>query len=361
MRDPDKFRGCVLGGAAGDALGYEVEFMGEEAIFHRFGPDGIPEYALTHGAALISDDTQMTLFTANGLLACTAREKTKEDRASYVRHILTMYQCWFKTQTRKFPIRAERLESWLLNLPELFSLRAPGGTCMAALRSGVAGTIEKPINTSKGCGGVMRVAPIGLYFCDSSWTFEESNLLAAQAAALTHGHDLGYIPAAALAHIIRAIVEKGLPLENAVDESLGAMKKLFGQKPHFQEFDAIMREAVRLAGTETDDLDAIHILGEGWVGEEALAIAVYCSLKYPNDFDRALRVSVNHKGDSDSTGAVTGNILGASLGFRALPQKYKDHLELYDRILEIADDLFTDCQNSEVWERKYVTATYPNP
>ena len=64
MRSLDKFRGCLLAGAAGDALGYEVEFMPEEEIFRRFGEAGITEYRLRGGVAEISDDTQMTLFTA---------------------------------------------------------------------------------------------------------------------------------------------------------------------------------------------------------------------------------------------------------------------------------------------------------
>ena len=73
MRNLDKFRGCLIGGAAGDALGYEVEFMLADEIFDRFGDNGITEYSLHNGVAQISDDTQMTLFTATGLLLGTTR------------------------------------------------------------------------------------------------------------------------------------------------------------------------------------------------------------------------------------------------------------------------------------------------
>ena len=68
MYDLDRYRGCLLGGAAGDALGYPVEFLSLADIRERYGPAGITSYALQHGVAQISDDTQMTLFTANGLL-----------------------------------------------------------------------------------------------------------------------------------------------------------------------------------------------------------------------------------------------------------------------------------------------------
>lgn len=112
-------------------------------------------------------------------------------------------------------------------------------------------------------------------------------------------------------------------------------------------------------------MEAIREIGQGWVAEETLAIAIYCSLKYSDDFDKAIIASVNHSGDSDSTGAVTGNILGAYLGLKSIPQKYLDNLELKDVILEIADDLYNDCKISEygsyhdeIWEQKYIYKTY---
>ena len=103
-----------------------------------------------------------------------------------------------------------------------------------------------------------------------------------------------------------------------------------------------MRRAVDLASMDLKDTEAIHRLGQGWVAEETLAIAVYCALKYRDDFDRALIASVNHEGDSDSTGAVTGNILGAKLGLAGIPEKYTGNLELKDVILQVADDLWRD-------------------
>ena len=91
----------------------------------------------------------------------------------------------------------------------------------------------------------------------------------------------------------------------------------------------------------TDDVRAIEDeLGGGWVAEETAAIAIYCALTYFGNFERAMIAAVNHAGDSDSTGAVTGNLLGAAIGYDAIPQFYKDDLELHDVILHIADDLY---------------------
>lgn len=75
MKNIDKYRGCLIGGATGDALGYAVEFLDRTTILNRYGEKGITEYDLIKGIAEISDDTQMTLFTANGLLLGTTKAK----------------------------------------------------------------------------------------------------------------------------------------------------------------------------------------------------------------------------------------------------------------------------------------------
>ncbi|MBR3025836.1 MAG: ADP-ribosylglycohydrolase family protein [Oscillospiraceae bacterium] len=338
MGNIDKFRGCLIGGAAGDALGYAVEFKREDEIFSEYGKEGITEYdlILDDDVAEISDDTQMTLFTAEGMLLAG----NKGVYPDYISSIREMYQYWYQTQKEIYPVQGIQYHSHLMRVPELFHRRCPGMTCMTEIEAGANGTVETPINDSKGCGGVMRVAPIGLFFADTDTSYEESDMLAAEAAALTHGHDLGFIPAAALAHIVRTVTESDVPLKTAINDSITAMEKLFPTAQHIADFSVIMRKAVQLAETEKDTLTAIHQLGEGWVAEETLAIAVYCTLRYENDFDMALRTAVNHDGDSDSTGAVCGNILGAYIGYNAIPQKYKERLELHDLIIKVADGLY---------------------
>lgn len=341
-KDLDKFRGCLLGGAAGDALGYTVEFMSEDAIFGKFGEDGITEYVLRKGKAWISDDTQMTMFTAEGLLLGTAGGCQRDIPGQYTGYIAQAYRDWYQTQMGSFE-RCHRASSSsrLLGIPQLFAARAPGNTCLSAIRAGCCGTIENPANHSKGCGGVMRVAPIGLYFGESGVTAQALDMLGAEAAALTHGHEMGYIPAAMLVHIIRLVAHNGeITLKDAVLRSMEAMEALFPQAKTLPEFLALMGKAVELAAGDTAELDAIHQLGEGWVGDEALAIAVYCALKHADNFDKAMIAAVNHKGDSDSTGAIAGNILGAYLGLAGIPEKYLKKLELADVLMALADALY---------------------
>lgn len=366
MKNTDKYRGCLIGGAAGDALGYAVEFLSAEQIFKKYGKNGITEYDLVGGVARISDDTQMTLFTANGLLLGTTRGMTRGIMGSYPSYIALCYRDWFKTQTVEFADKVEHPYSWLVNIPQMYSRRAPGNTCLSAIRHGADGSTERPINNSKGCGGSMRVAPIGLYFDEKRITPEQIDMIGAETAALTHGHELGYIPAATLVHIINLLSHNdGITVLSAVQDSMGAIKSLFPNAKHMNELQTLVQKSITLSTSAMDDLDVIRELGEGWVAEETLAIAIYCAIKHPNDFGKALIASVNHSGDSDSTGAVTGNILGACLGYDAIPKKYLENLELHDIIIELADDLYYDCKLSEydsyrdeVWERKYIYNTY---
>lgn len=227
------------------------------------------------------------------------------------------------------------------------------------------GSTSDPINNSKGCGGVMRVAPVGLYLPKHCRNIEEVDQTGAEIAAITHGHPLGYIPAAALVHIISRCTYSCMDLERIVTEATDTVAAIYKSSPYINEFVSIMNKAIYLAHQNLNDLDAIQEIGQGWVAEETLAIAVYCSLKYSNDFVKAVTASVNHSGDSDSTGAVTGNVMGAYLGQQSIPDKFIRPLELREVISEIAVDLFEDCKMEEYgdyyddkWFSKYCTGEY---
>ena len=355
----DAIRGCLIGGAAGDALGYPIEFMNLDEIYNRYSREGITEYTLDSatGKALITDDTQMTLFTATGILHGATRASLRGISGPVESYVYMAYLDWLSTQTGK---PSKHNISWLSGVEELHAKRAPGHTCMRALQSGQGGSIGEPINDSKGCGGVMRVAPIALYFKQKPATLDGANV-----AAITHGHPLGYMPAAALVQIIGRIVYGGCPngdtLYDIVDECCDVVKNLFGKdNAYVDDLLNLMELAVSLSRNSADDTQNIARIGQGWVAEEALGVALYCSLKYYDDFSKAIIAAVNHDGDSDSTGAITGNIVGAHIGYASIPQKWKTDLELHDVILEVADDLCHDCQMSEYssyvdekWMQKY--------
>lgn len=138
----DKVRGSLFGGAVGDALGYPVEFLDEEAIFSRYGKKGIREYELDQKSrkALISDDTQMTLFTANGILVADTRGSMRGIGGIPHDYIPMSCMDWLRTQEMTFDESRKQPRgymggciSWLADVPELYSRRVPGHTCLSAL------------------------------------------------------------------------------------------------------------------------------------------------------------------------------------------------------------------------------------
>lgn len=346
--------GCLIGGAAGDALGYAVEFLDIDAIRRRFGEAGITEYSIDalEKKAVISDDTQMTLFTANGLIYGRTRAALRGISAEPYRYVHMAYEEWYRTQTEEYCPQderdnAQRNKMWITELPQLYKRRAPGNTCLSALSSDAERDMDHPINNSKGCGGVMRVAPIGL---DPAFRSQRDVIKqAAEVAAITHGHPLGFISAGIFAGIIWAIMVTGkkLSLEEIILFTIDTSKPVFAKYRDFDYQEKLIMKAMELAENGKQDLDNIAALGEGWVAEETLAIAIYCALRYQNDFSKGIIAAVNHNGDSDSTGAVTGNILGAWLGAGAIEDKWKEDLELITFIRIIAEDLGRGCPLTE--------------
>ena len=322
----ERIRGCLLGGAAGDALGYQVEFDSLASIIARHGPHGVRTMA-PH----ISDDTQMTLFTAEGLLM--GRKHGMPMPAC----VYQSYLDWYRTQSPRAKGGVFAGESELLCEERLFRREAPGNTCLSSLGSGRMGDLEEPVNNSKGCGGVMRVAPCGMLKLVSTPEPEDAYALqGAQAAAITHGHIMGYVPAAMLADVVHMILlEDGRTLEEIIEASIKRMRRLFPY-PATHEFNGLIRRAAELATADVPDNEAICQLGEGWVGDEAFAIAVFCALRYQDDLPECLIAAVTHGGDSDSTGAIAGNILGAWLGASAIPAEWLAVIETRDIVERMA-------------------------
>ncbi len=239
------FQGCLLGGAVGDVLGAAIEFDAIETIRRKFGEQGLTDHAPAYGRiGAITDDTQMTLFTAEGLLRGETRRRYRE-MSGGIRVIYHAYLRWLETQGVKLNDEEIKsfvydVQSWRRDLPELNSRRAPGNTCLSALQSGEMGTIETPINHSKGCGGVMRVAPVGLVGL-------KPFILASKVAAITHGHPSGYLSAGVLALIINQIIN-GKSLAESI---YLAVYEILPQYAGYEETLAACDKAIKLANNRT--------------------------------------------------------------------------------------------------------------
>jgi ADP-ribosylglycohydrolase len=334
----ERYRGCLLGGAVGDALGAPVEFLSRDEILRRFGPDGIDTFAPAYGRlGAITDDTQMTLFTADGLLRASVRRQLGH-QVDEIAATASAYLRWLQTQGESPRDEAEPHvgnPGWLWQQRELHSRRGPGITCLDSLRM-LTSPVARAANDRKGCGGVMRVAPVALLAHRSGHAddaIEEAFRLGAATAAITHGHPSGYLAAGAGSVLIKSLLEGA-----SLAEALARTKAMLRRHEGHEETLAALELADRLAKSSLPPATAIAELGGGWVAEEALAISVYCAA-VARDFRGGVRLAVNHDGDSDSTGAITGNLLGAMLGVAAIPRDWLEPLELRDIIAGIADDL----------------------
>ena len=201
------------------------------------------------------------------------------------------------------------------------------------------GTPSDPINNSKGCGGVMRMAPVGFFDLDCFKT-------GCELAMLTHGHPSGYLASGFLAQLIHELMQ-GISLSSAIEST----RELLILWPSHQEVLQAVDLALDYAKSEEPTPETLEKLGEGWVAEEALALSLFCALRAEN-FAHGVRLAVNHSGDSDSTGAITGNILGAMWGRGSIPDEFLQDLELRSVIEQMAQDV-ASIDNPDKWSERY--------
>ena len=361
MDKRDRIRGAMIGCAAGDALGYPVKVLSEAAIVERYGLRGITAYDLDeNGTACFTADTQLMLLSANGILFAHTRGALRGIMAPVYQYFDAFYMDWYRLQTTE---RASRSRvGWINAYPALSAKRAPSPTSMRVFSSDKFGSMDEPVNDSKGSGCLLRAAPIGLSYSDDPAYILD---LAANTAALTHGNEVAWVASGVLALIISLIIHQELSIAEAVNETLKALDKSFpDSRKAVHELLSSIWSARPLATSASSDLDAIHALGEGWVANEALAIGILCALRYENDIAGAMTFAANHGGNSNATAAIAGMLVGARIGFNAIPDRFVDRLELVDVILELADDVTTDCPMSDwgpsnpVWEHKYIYEDY---
>ena len=315
--DQDRRLACLLGGAIGDALGYRVEFSRWPEIERRYGASGIRLAAAT-GTLVVSDDTQMTLFTLEGMARATSPDKIVDE-------VRDAYLDWLGTQGR--PATSREPRGRLARHAVMCQPQAPGTTCLAALRQGGHGTVEHPINDSKGCGGVMRTAPLG--FLPATVSDAEVFRLGAAVAALTHGHPDGYLPAGAMAVLTRDALEN-VPW----DRSVAKVLQLVRAWPSGDGMAAAIQSATKAATSGGPSRATVGALGQGWVGEEALAIGLYAAMT-ARTFAECIELAANHDGDSDSTASIAGQLWGARHGPAVAPADAVNRLDVRDPLVKV--------------------------
>lgn len=325
-----QYQGTVLGLAVGDALGYPAEFMSRQQIQKMFGTDGITDFVKLpesefdsevfsnslelsgHPPGTFTDDTQMSIAVAEALL-----ESQSHDVDTVMSAVARRFVEWSRSEDND---------------------RAPGDTCMQGCANLAKGThwSGAGVSDSKGCGSAMRVSPIGLFYED----LDKVREIARASSLLTHGHDAAVAGAEAAAMMV-ALALRGLAPAGIFDE----VAKTCG--PSSQEFAQVWQKVPEVLHLPPEQVLVDQVLGESWVADEAVASAMYCFWKHPDDFCAAVLMAINTDGDSDSIGAITGSIVGARLGLEAIPTAWCRQVEASKYLHELGTRLWNGRRKSD--------------
>ncbi len=366
VRTQDQIRGGLLGAAAGDALGYCVQELSLEEIHERFGPEGIRGYDTENGYALVSTNTQLALFTANGLLHGQTRGALRGIMGPQIGYLRLAYQDWMKTQTYGGRRAPGKFVSWLCGIDDMYARRTPDKTTMLAFSTEKLGTMEDPINRMKAAAALPRTITAGL-FLNQEGKAQDAARLGAEAAAMTHGDPLGFLPSAYLGELInRLLAHRAGSFRSVLHDTIASIQEQFGREyPKVREIGALLTRAEALAGDDDISPEEVMVELDPRDAHRVLAAACYTCLKFPGDYERALVAAVNHSGDSAATGAVAGALMGTAVGTEGIPEFYLDPLELREVLEEMADDLFQGCPMckgnrlfDDRWNDKYVQCVY---
>ncbi len=347
-------RGCLLGLAVGDAMGYTVDEKTWEEIQADYGPNGLLGYDLVNGQAAASAYTQVAAYVSNGLLLGITRGKPEH----YLRYIHLSLREWARAQ--HFPRDPERSWCWVAKIPQMRVRKCKDSRMLDALRMETAPTMDKPINRATSTGSLPAAMVTGLACNGKGLPRGMAPELGAQAMALTHGNVETFLCGSVLAETVASIADdRELPLQEHYKRAIDAMTARFGSRfEQAQGLSERLLRTVHLAGQEADDHRLIMEKFICDTAEQCLSAAIYASLVCGDDFDAAMILAVNHSGRSGAVGALTGGILGAIMGAEALPDFYLECLESA-KILEIlASDLALGSPTfglfDDDWDQKYV-------
>ena len=355
------YRGCLLGLAVGDAMGYTIDTKSWAEIQEDYGPNGLLGYDLVNGYAEVSSHTQLAAFTCNGLLLGLTRGQVFGKMAPYVMYAGLGQQEWAIGQRRYD--QPSRNHCWTFLVPEFRRRHCTDTRMVEILNRERIGTLEMPVNSYDNPASIASSVSAALFASMIRLDQAEADRLGAETIALTYGNPLAFLPGAVIVHLItRSLQKQDIPLLELVEEAIRALDDQFGaQYRQTAQVIALIRQAIALSRDFSIlPADAMEKL-KCDSGAEVLAGAIYAALIYERDFDSAMIVAVNHSGRSTAVGAIAGAILGVRVGEENLPDFYLEGLEVLPVICALADDLYQGCpmgQKSGIydcdWDRKYL-------
>ncbi|TDL55578.1 ADP-ribosylglycohydrolase family protein [Paenibacillus dendritiformis] len=297
----DKYKGCLVGLAAGDALGTTVEFRSPGTFVPVTDMVGGGVFHLQPGQW--TDDTSMALCLAESLLAMKGFDPVDQMRR---------YKEWMR-------------EGYMSSTGECFDVG--NATREAILRhestgEGYCGS-DNPI--AAGNGSIMRLAPIPMYYAEQP----RLAMLYAEASSRTTHAAAECVDACRLfaAYIMAAL--KGWPKERLLDSS--AMDEWLGTEPLMPRIAAIRKGSYRF--NEPPD-----IKGTGYV-VKSLEAALWAFAK-SSSFEEGALLAVNLGDDADTTGAVYGQLAGAYYGYQGIPHRWLKRLAMREMIVSLSMELY---------------------
>ena len=302
MEDPNpmqqRFRGCLLGLALGDALG--VPFEGAGFI----PPERVLAAAENEPVLRYTDDTHMTIGAAESLIA----RRGFDGRDMAEKFIDNFEQEPWRGYGPGPPRIFERIKAgapWDRAAEDIY----PGG--------------------SFGNGSAMRVAPIGIFFYRD---LEKVIYSARLQSLITHTHPLG-VEGAILQALAVALAVSGPKL--SAPAILKQLTPYASEEPYRQKlvhFEALLKI--------TDPREITARLGNGVEAINSVPTAICCFLRHPDSYEEAVVEAVSLGGDADTIACMAGAISGARLGIKALPEKWLAKLENRSYLDKLARDLY---------------------
>lgn len=347
-------KGCLLGMAVGDAMGYPVDKKSWSEICEDYGPNGLLGYDLANGTAEITSYTQIAAFVGNSLLMGVVRG----DPEKYVKYLALGMREWARGQQVRG--ESEKTFCWLSQMPEMRRRMCMDTRMLDALSRETLGTPESPVLRSTSPCALTAAVAAGLLYDPERMDLKQVGRLGAEAVAFTHGDPETFLSGAVLAYTITGLLQR--PERTMPQQFLTAaeiVQAQFGESyPQTQKITALLQKAVELSkDADISPLVAMSLL-ECTTAAECLAGAAYASIIHSGNFDEGMIAAVNHSGRSAAVGALTGAFLGAKLGYETLPEFYLESLEQAGILEELALDLAQGRQMLRIfddnWDQKYM-------
>lgn len=355
------YRGCLLGTAVGDLMGYTVNSHSLEEIRTDYGPSGLLGYNPPNGYAEITSHTQLAAFTANGLLRGLTLGRYKGTMSPYINYIAQSHWEWASSQ--EIMGRPTKTVCWLFHEKSICHRHCLDTRMKELILRKQFRTPEEPGNPMATPTSLCAALGVALFHDPDNMEQTETDRLGLEAVALTHGSPLAFLTGAAVAHLVSTLLANPkADMDELVQQTMDALREQFEREyaPQVNQICALVKQAMALSREYTvAPVDAMERL-RCENAPQVLAGALYAVLTAGDDLDLALITAVNHSGASAAVGALVGAILGTRLGAEALPEFYLECLECRDVLKELADDLYQGCpiEKGDIffdgdWESKY--------